>query len=139
MKILDTDTLTLLLGGHPRVVERHRNEAEEVATTVISRIETLQGRFAMLLKAADGAELRRAQQWLDQTVQNLAAVPRVVPIDDAAAEQFDRLRENRKLRKIGRADLLIACITLANRATLVTRNRKHFREVPGLEVENWAD
>ncbi len=56
-----------------------------------------------------------------------------------AAAEFDRLRENRKLRKIGRADLLIACVALANRATLVTRNLKHFRQVPGLQVEDWVD
>ena len=40
---------------------------------------------------------------------------------------------------MGRADLLIAAITLANRATLVTRNLKDFRQVPGLQIENWAD
>jgi len=139
MKVLDTDTLTLLFAGHRRVIEHHQQETEEVAITVVSQIETLQGRFAMLLKAADGAQLRRAQQWLDQTLRNLAAIPKVVPIEDAAADEFDRLRENKKLRRIGRADLLIACIVLANRATLVTRNRKHFRQVPGLRVESWAD
>ncbi|MGH9677814.1 MAG: type II toxin-antitoxin system VapC family toxin, partial [Candidatus Acidiferrum sp.] len=48
-------------------------------------------------------------------------------------------RQDRKFRKIGRADLLIAAITLANRATLVTRNLRHFRVIGGLRVENWAD
>jgi tRNA(fMet)-specific endonuclease VapC len=139
MKILDTDTLTLFFAGHQRVVERFQKETDEVAITIISRIEALQGRFAMVLKAADGAELLRAQQWLDKTVNDLAAIPKVVAIDQAAADEFDRLRQNRKLRKLGRGDLLIAAITLANRATLVTRNEKDFRQVPGLKVENWAD
>jgi tRNA(fMet)-specific endonuclease VapC len=139
MKILDTDTLTLFFSGHERVVSRHQMETDEVAITIISRIETLQGRFAMLLKAPNGAELRRAQQWLDQTVDHLTAIPKVFPIDDAAAAEFDRLREHKKLKKIGRGDLLIASIALSNRATLVTRNLKDFRQVHGLLVENWAD
>ena len=64
---------------------------------------------------------------------------RMLAIDAASADEFDRLRANKKLKKIGRADLLIAAITLANRATLVTRNLKDFRQVPGLKVENWVD
>ncbi len=40
---------------------------------------------------------------------------------------------------MGRADLLIASMALARRATLVTRNVRHFPPVPGLTVENWMD
>jgi tRNA(fMet)-specific endonuclease VapC len=139
MKILDTNTLTHLFEGHRRTTERFERENEEIATTIISRIEILQGRFAMLMKSADGQELRRAQSLLDEALESLAEIPRLFSIDDASAQEFDRLRQNKKLRKIGRADLLIAGITLANRATLVSRNLKHFRQVPGLQVENWAD
>lgn len=139
MKILDTDILSLLFHNHPRVAERHWQESDEIAVTIISRIQVLQGRFAMLLKAADGAELLRAQQWLDRAISSLQVIPKVLTIDDRVASQFDRLRPNKKLKKIGQADLLIAAITLANRATLVTRNVKDFRQVPGLTVENWVD
>jgi tRNA(fMet)-specific endonuclease VapC len=137
MKILDTDMLTHLIAGHPEIVDRQRQETDLLATTIISRIEILRGRFAMVLTAADGQELQRAQRRLDQTVAKLVGVPIVIPINEAAANEFDRLRANKKLKKIGRADLLIAAITLANRATLVTRNLKDFRQVPGLQVENW--
>jgi tRNA(fMet)-specific endonuclease VapC len=139
MKILDTDNLSLLFHNHPRVAERQRQESDEIAVTIISRIQVLQGRFAMLLKAADGAELLRAQQWLDRAISSLQVIPKVLTIDDRVASQFDRLRQNKKLKKIGQADLLIAAIILANRATLVTRNLKDFRQVPRLSVENWAD
>lgn len=64
---------------------------------------------------------------------------RILPTDATAAADFDRLRENKKLKKIGRADLLIAAITLAHKATLVTRHLRDFRQIPGLPVENGAD
>jgi tRNA(fMet)-specific endonuclease VapC len=35
--------------------------------------------------------------------------------------------------------MLIASIALGQRATLVTRNLRHFRQIPGLTLENWAD
>jgi tRNA(fMet)-specific endonuclease VapC len=63
----------------------------------------------------------------------------VIPFDEAAAARFDQLRKTKGLRKIGRADLLVASITLARRATLVTRNVRHFRQIPDLTVGNWVD
>ncbi len=66
-----------------------------VATSIISRIEILRGRFAMVLRAADGQEVQRAQHRLDQTVAKLVAVPIVIPIDEAAANEFDRLCVNK--------------------------------------------
>lgn len=57
----------------------------------------------------------------------------------AVADEFERLRHNKKLQKIGRADLLIAAIALAHEATVVTRNLRHFRQVPGLQVDNWFE
>jgi tRNA(fMet)-specific endonuclease VapC len=138
MIVLDTDTLTHLIAEHPRVVERYRREVDEVVITIMSRIEVLEGRFATLRKSANGPELKRGQQRLDRAERDLSAF-RVLPINDSAAAEFDRLRQIKKLKKIGRGDLLIAAITLAHRATLVSRNEKDSRQVPGLRVENWID
>lgn len=139
MYILDTDTLSLLFAGHPRVLSRQNTiNSSEIAITIITRVEMLQGRFDFLLKAASGAELLRAQHWLDDTARSLSQVHMVIAIEINAANEFDRLRANKKLRKIGRGDLLIAAITLAERATLVTRNAKHFNQVPGLKIEDWS-
>ena len=90
------------------------------------------------MKAADGEQLLRAQHRLYLSEQNLAAV-RLYAFDAAAALEFERLRALKKLRKVGLADLLIGSIALTWRATLVTRNVRHFRQIPGLRVENWAD
>jgi tRNA(fMet)-specific endonuclease VapC len=107
MILLDTDTVTLLNHGHPRVAARALAATELVAITVVSRIEILRGRWDFLLKAADGEQLQRAQQLLRETEQALNTFV-VAPIDAAAAAEFDRLRGDRKVKKIGRADLLIA-------------------------------
>ncbi len=80
----------------------------------------------------------QAQQRLIDAETELDKLP-TLWIDTAAAAEFDRLHANRKLKKIGRGDLLIAAIALANRATLVTRNVKDFRLVPGLKIKNWVD
>ncbi len=138
MILLDTDTLTHLLAAHPRVLERRKAAADEVCLPVITRIEVLTGRFQSLLKAADAEQLQRAQNRLDEADLALKSFP-VIPIDAAVAAGFDRLRQIKKLKKIGRGDLLIASIALAHGATLVTRNLKDFQLVPGLKLENWAD
>ncbi len=60
-------------------------------------------------------------------------------MDEKSAVKFESLRKIKKLRKIGRKDILIASMTLARDAVLVTRNLRHFRQVPGLAVTNWVD
>lgn len=138
MILLDTDMLTLLFIPNAAVLRRFQQARESVATTSISRIETLSGRFAFVMKAEIGTRLKLASRLLERTEENLKTLP-IVGVDDRAAFEFDHLREDKRLKKIGRADLLIACIALANGATLVTRNLKHFKQVPGLKIENWAD
>src|SRR5262245_24561628 len=139
MYVLDTDTLSRLRSDDQRLREhRERIAPTELATTVITRIEILQGRFDSVVKAADGEELLRAFAWLARSEELLGQLT-ILPIDEAAAAEFDRLRQNKKLKKIGRGDLLIAAIALAHRATLVSRNLRDFRQVPGLSVENWID
>jgi tRNA(fMet)-specific endonuclease VapC len=139
MHLLDTDTLTRAHAGSPGIAERVRQVGEaNVATTVITAIEILRGRQEFLLKASNGEQLLRAQQLLDRSEQLLQTLA-ILPVELTSAAEFDRLRQDKKLKKIGRADLLIACIALANRATLVTRNLNHFRQIRGLQLENWID
>lgn len=139
MYLLDTDTLVHMHSGNENVTRHVRADDDQLlATTVISRVELLRGRFDFLVKANDGEQLLRAQRLLDETDQRLSELL-ILQIDHVAAATFDRLRSHRSLRKIGRNDLLIACMAIAHRATLVTRNLRDFRQVPGLNVVNWVD
>jgi tRNA(fMet)-specific endonuclease VapC len=77
------------------------------------------------------------QERLATTEEFLGRFP-VVPFDAAAGTHFDRLVRSKAVRKVGPADLFIACIALAHRAILVTRNIKDFAVIPDLLIENWA-
>ena len=139
MHLLDTDTLTHLHAGHGKVVERLRRcDDVEIGIAIVTKAEVLRARYDFLLKAADTEQLLRAQDWLERSEALLRQLL-IVPFDDRTAVEFERLREMRTVRKIGHADLLIASIALANRATLVTRNLRHFRQVPELILVNWVD
>lgn len=139
MHILDSDTLTHLYAGTPNVVAQLRACTDpDVCITIVTKIELLRGRFDYLLKATSGADLLRAQQLLTRTEELLEQIA-VLPFDAESSRRFDQLSQQSRLRKIGRADLLIASITLSQRATLVTRNLRHFRTIPDLLVVNWVD
>lgn len=138
MYLLDTDTLSALHKDDPRVVARVARADAKVATTVVTRIEILRGRIEFVRKAATGAEVLRAQQWLNRS-EELLALLEIIPFDAAAAKLFDGLRAAPGLGKIGRADLLIASIALVQRATLVTRNLRDFQAIPRLSIQNWME
>jgi tRNA(fMet)-specific endonuclease VapC len=65
----------------------------------------------------------------------------VLPFDTAAARRFGELKAEleRRGEPLAEPDLRIAAIVLSHDLTLVTRNVRHFRRVPGLVVENWID
>jgi tRNA(fMet)-specific endonuclease VapC len=59
--------------------------------------------------------------------------------DSACAYEFGSLR-GRMLRQgdvVFETDLMIASVALVHDLTLVTNNSKHFRQVPGLRLEDW--
>ena len=139
MILLDTDTVTHFAYGNENV-RRKIEEAgdEELAVAVITRNEILRGRADNLLKAADEGELRKASDRFTQAEEMLSDFV-VAGFDETSIGHFGRLRKQRNLKKMGRADLLIACIALAHNALLVTRNTKDYKDVAGLRMENWVN
>ena len=139
MYIFDTDTLSHLYAGNKNILRSLQQlDRAIVGTTLITKVEMLRGRIDYLLKADTGSSLRRAQQLFCRTEELLSQM-QIILITDKSIVEFDRLIASPKYRKIGRADLTIASIVLSNRATLVTRNLRHFKQFPGLSVVNWVD
>ena len=61
----------------------------------------------------------------------------LITLDSESARMVGELDAAIKTSPIGESDLLIASIALANKQTVITRNKKHFERVPGLQVEGW--
>jgi tRNA(fMet)-specific endonuclease VapC len=137
MHLLDTNIATLIYyGRNDRMIARYElfPDGEVISISPITRAEILRGRLDSLIKAANPTEWLTAQTRLVKAEEWLSGYT-LVAIDDAAVEWFDRLVTNKKLKKIGRADLFIA---LAHDATHVTQNTKDFQAVPNLKLDNWA-
>jgi tRNA(fMet)-specific endonuclease VapC len=122
MIVADTDVLIDYLHG------RGEAEAVEVSlsrgvlrTTVITRFELLSG-------AKTAKQLARVRQLLD-------AIPSL-DLEDPAADTASEIRRalERSGATIGMADSLIAGIVLSAGGDLLTRNRRHFERVPGLNL-----
>lgn len=139
MILFDTDTVTHFSYGNANVRRKIEEASDEpLAIAVITRNEILRGRADNLLKAANEEELRKATERFHQAEELLSDFL-VVGFNDSAIGHFGRLRKQKNLKKMGRADMLIACIALANDALLVSRNTKDYKDVAGLRVENWVD
>jgi tRNA(fMet)-specific endonuclease VapC len=139
MHIFDTDTLSHLHAGNQNVIRAIRQLGnEEITTTIVTKIEMLRGRIDYIIKAQADDDLLNAQKRFDRTEELLSQI-KIISITPDAVDRLAQLVNSSKLRKIGRADLIIASIVLSRRATLVTRNLRHFKQIPGLIVTNWVD
>jgi tRNA(fMet)-specific endonuclease VapC len=60
----------------------------------------------------------------------------VLEFDETAQAQYESVRS--RVRRVGTLDLRISSIVLSLDATLLSRNLRDFRQVPGLRVEDWT-
>lgn len=65
----------------------------------------------------------------------------VVDFGPASAQVYGQIRFVMRQRgqPIGEMDILIAAVAMADGATLVTHNTKHFGRIEGLPVEDWLE
>lgn len=135
--ILDTDHITLFQRNHPLIISRLQGiPPEDIAVTVVSAMEQTRGRLAQIHRAKTAPAVIAAFARFQEALRFYRTVT-VLPYDEAAAEQFARLRRDHK-NLPGTQDLRIASIALSRGATLVTRNRRDFARIPGLLLEDWS-
>jgi len=125
---LDTDIVVAYLRGNRLVAERIKAHLPDLAISTLVLAETLYG-------ARISA---RARENIAQVEQFLQLVD-IAVFDAASAEAYSllQLALRKKGLPTGEIDALIAATALANDATLVTHNTKHYENVDGLRLEDW--
>lgn len=132
MYLLDTNVCIRYLNGRsPAILRRLQQESPaNIAVCSVVKAELFYGAHRS----------HNPERSLAKQLMFLAPLPSF-PFDDAAAEQYGRIRAELSGQgtSIGPNDLLIAAISVANQLTLVTHNIKEFNRVPNLIFEDWEE
>ncbi len=137
MIVLDTNILSALMRpeGNPIVVAWLNNQPPESAW--ITAITVFEIRFGLEILAEGRRRRHLEQEFADLVDQDLGG--RVLSFDRAAAEATARIGAQR--RRAGRPveirDVQIAGIAAARKATLATRNTRHFEGLGMALVNPW--
>lgn len=137
--VLDTDHISLFLGGQKNVQARLRQEMVNTAIAIVSVQEVFNGWVGRLNRANTEAQQIRAYTKLNGAMQFFQSM-QVINYDEAASQiyqhliQSDRELAKRRLEK----DMRIASVALGQGAAIVSRNRRDFELVPGLTFEDWS-
>lgn len=106
------------------------------------KIDSLKGESLLiptivLCELYKGAYLSTNKEHGISMINSLLNESQIIELDNVSCRLFGEL--NAILSKKGRLteenDLMIAAICISHNATLVTRNKKHFQNIPGLKVE----
>jgi tRNA(fMet)-specific endonuclease VapC len=137
--ILDTDYVSLVLRGDSQAKLAIEKRGGTLCTSIITAQELFNGWVARINNAkplddfvALYAEFYRSINYLKKTD--------ILPFNNDADLCFRQLLQaNPSLRKARLVrDMRIAAIALSLNATVVTRNRRDFEQVPGLKIEDWT-
>jgi tRNA(fMet)-specific endonuclease VapC len=127
--LLDTDILSEHLRRPAGLVHRFVQHSGRLYTSSIS--------LAELYNWAHG---RKDPAPTLSAIQSLLTYEvNVIFFDTDCVEEFGRLRGalRRQGISVDNLDLLIAVTALVFDLTLVTHNTRHFRDIPGLRLEDW--
>ncbi len=124
--LVDTDYVADWLKGRPAAVQLLTTLRQDgLAISDITYGEIYEGIYY-------GRDPKAAEQGFRQFLRRVT----VLPTNRTIMRRFARLRGDLRAQGqlIGDMDLLIAATALAANLILVTRNRRHFKRIPGLSL-----
>lgn len=138
--LLDTDHLSVLQWHEQPACDRllarlDRLPADDIATTIVSFQEQVQGWLAYLKRAKKPTQIVEAYAKLEALWRSFLRM-NVASFTADAQSHFAALRRQHK--QLETMDARIAGIALATGSILLSRNLRHFRGISSLVVEDWT-
>ena len=126
--LLDTDVAIELLRKNPQCLARLSRTEGRVFISSVTAAELYFGAF----NSAHSSENVNI-------VEEFLADFQCLQPTNGVAKTFGSVKAElrRKSIQVGPFDLLIASIALENECSLATGNTKHFRHIPGLQLDDW--
>ena len=139
MIILDTNVLSALMQHQPDPGVVAWLDLQQAQSIWISSITLFEARYSLELMAS-GQRKASLQERFEQLIQE-DLESRILLFDANAATQAAQLAAQRKVRgrPVDMRDTFIAGIALARRATLATRNVRHFDDLLTSVVNPWDE
>ena len=139
MIVLDTNVLSALMQQRPDAKVVTWLDTQPAESVWITSITLFEARYGLALLAASRRK-KLLQQRFDEFLHD-DLEDRVLLFDADAAAQAAQLAAERKTRgrPVDMRDTFIAGIAVARRATMATRNTRHFDDLPVPVVNPWAD
>lgn len=127
---LDTNTIIFLLDrGNPKIVDKLRScSPKNIKVPSMVMAELFTGAY----KSVNESKL--------DIVTKFLAPYEIIPFDEDASLLYGKLRAEleKKGKKIGPNDLIIASTVLSRGGILITNNVREFERVEGLRIEDWC-
>jgi tRNA(fMet)-specific endonuclease VapC len=134
--VFDTDTLTLFGRLHPVVVRNVMfHLADDIRVTAVSIEEQVGGWYSAIRAARTPQQIADAYARFTDSVRELAGWD-TLPFTVSAVQRYQTLL--RQKLNVGGNDLRIAATAIEFGATVVTRNMRDFRRIPGVQCEDWS-
>ena len=137
--LLDTDTVSLLFRSSEEDTSLRRRfreiPAEHRAISAITIEEMMRGALAVIRDEESRSPGTQGYQRLARLIPFLATF-RIASFDDAAQEIYRAMPP--ALRRLGSGDCKIAATALYFDLVVVTRNLRHFQQIPGVMCEDWT-
>jgi len=138
MIILDTNVLSALMQQQPDAVVVEWLDRQAAETVWISSITQFEVQYG-LNTLANGQRKTLLHQRFNELV-HIDLANRIAVFDVLAANHAAQLAADRKRRgrPVDIRDTFMAGIVITHRATLATRNTKHFDDLPSPIVNPWG-